>query len=213
MADEKPVAPRSASKRNNTIGQDTGARPRTAAQPSPEATKKVKSIDPSVHKRRRPVTFPMLCESAISPRRANGRASPHISRRHRQRNRRSATRADGSSPPARATRLCAISLPSLAIAGGRTSMLPAVRRSEGRLGSKPVAKVWRCGDIGRANGICRSWTESAAMLVATALPLPSRRRRRANLGGIDASPMRRLDKHRPNKAGRRMRGRPRASFA
>ena len=48
MADEKPVAPRSASKRNNTIGQDTGARPRTAAQPSPEATMKVKSIDPSV---------------------------------------------------------------------------------------------------------------------------------------------------------------------
>lgn len=48
MADEKPVAPRSASKRNNMIGQDTGARPRTAAQPSPEATKKVKSIDPSV---------------------------------------------------------------------------------------------------------------------------------------------------------------------
>lgn len=48
MADEKPVAPRRASKRNNTIGQDTGARPRTAAQPSPEATKKVKSIDPSV---------------------------------------------------------------------------------------------------------------------------------------------------------------------
>lgn len=48
MADEKPVAPRSASKRNNTIGQDTGARPRTVAQPSPAATKKVKSIDPSV---------------------------------------------------------------------------------------------------------------------------------------------------------------------
>ena len=48
MADEKSVAPRSASKRNNTIGQDTGARPRTVAQPSPAATKKVKSIDPSV---------------------------------------------------------------------------------------------------------------------------------------------------------------------
>lgn len=48
MADEKSVTPRSASKRNNTIGQDTGARPRTVAQPSPAATKKVKSIDPSV---------------------------------------------------------------------------------------------------------------------------------------------------------------------
>ena len=48
MADEKSVAPRSASKRNNMIGQDTGARPRTVAQPSPAATKKVKSIDPSV---------------------------------------------------------------------------------------------------------------------------------------------------------------------
>jgi len=48
MAAEKPVAPRGASKRSNTIGQDAGARPRNAAQSSPEATKKVKSIDPSV---------------------------------------------------------------------------------------------------------------------------------------------------------------------
>ena len=48
MAAEKPVAPRGAGKRNNTIGQDAGARPRNAAQPSPEATKKGKSFDPSV---------------------------------------------------------------------------------------------------------------------------------------------------------------------
>src|SRR3546814_1894596 len=48
MAAEKPVAPRGASKRSNTIGQDAGTRPRNAAQSAPEATKKVKSIDPSV---------------------------------------------------------------------------------------------------------------------------------------------------------------------
>src|SRR3546814_8246597 len=76
-------------------------------------------------------------------------------------------------------------------------MLPAVRRSEGQRGSKPVAKVWKYGDIGRANGICRSWTECGAMLVATASPLPSPRRRRANLSGIDARLMRRLGKRRP----------------
>src|SRR3546814_3754934 len=50
MAAEKPVAPRGASKRSNTIGQDAGTRPRNAAQSAPEATKKVKSIDPAVLK-------------------------------------------------------------------------------------------------------------------------------------------------------------------
>src|SRR3546814_11492141 len=89
-------------------------------------------------------------------------------------------------------------------------MLPAVRRSEGQRGSKPVAKVWKYGDIGRANGICRSWTECGAMLVATASPLPSPRRRRANLSGIDARLMRRLGKRRPKQAGGRMRGGHRA---
>src|SRR3546814_11925162 len=48
MAAEKPVAPRGASKRSNTIGQDAGTRPRNAAQSAPEATTKAKSIDPSV---------------------------------------------------------------------------------------------------------------------------------------------------------------------
>src|SRR3546814_19182658 len=48
MAAEKPVVPRGASKRSNTIGQDAGTRPRNAAQSAPVATKKVKSIDPSV---------------------------------------------------------------------------------------------------------------------------------------------------------------------
>src|SRR3546814_16513505 len=46
------------------------------------------------------------------------------------------------------------------------------------------------------------WTECGVMLVATAAPLPSPRRRRANLSGIDARLMRRLGKRRPNKAGR-----------
>jgi hypothetical protein len=170
MAAEKPVVPRGMSKRSNTIAQDAAAKSANAAQSSPEAAKKgSRSIRP-FSRRRRLVTFLMPCESAISPRRTNGRASLLISRVRRLRNRRSVTRADGSSPPARATKLCAISLPSLAIAGGHTSMLPAVRRSEGQRGSKPVAKVWKYGDIGRANGICRSWTECGAMLVVTASP-------------------------------------------
>ena len=48
MAAEKPVKPRNAGKRSNTIGQDAGARPRNAAQPSLEPAKKGKSFDPSV---------------------------------------------------------------------------------------------------------------------------------------------------------------------
>ncbi|WP_176593053.1 LPD7 domain-containing protein [Sphingobium sp. EM0848] len=47
MAAEKPVKPRNAGKRSNTIAQDAGAKPAKAPQSSPEATKKVKSVDPS----------------------------------------------------------------------------------------------------------------------------------------------------------------------
>src|SRR3546814_17874202 len=48
MAAEKPVAPRGASKRSNTIGQDAGTRTRYAAQTAREATQKAKSMDPAV---------------------------------------------------------------------------------------------------------------------------------------------------------------------
>ena len=48
MAAEKPMTPRGTGKRSNTIAQDAGAKSANAAQSSPEATKKVKSIDPSV---------------------------------------------------------------------------------------------------------------------------------------------------------------------
>ena len=48
MAAEKPLTPRGTGKRSNTIAQDAGARSANAAQSSPEAAKKGKSIDPSV---------------------------------------------------------------------------------------------------------------------------------------------------------------------
>lgn len=48
MAAEKPVVPRGMSKRSNTIAQDAAAKSANAAQSSPEATKKGKSIDPSI---------------------------------------------------------------------------------------------------------------------------------------------------------------------
>ena len=48
MAADKPVTPRGASKRSNTIGQDAGARPTKAARSPLEPAKKAKSIDPSV---------------------------------------------------------------------------------------------------------------------------------------------------------------------
>lgn len=58
MAADKPMMPRGASKRSNTIGQDAGARPTKAAQPSPEPAKKVKSIDPSVLQAASPADIP-----------------------------------------------------------------------------------------------------------------------------------------------------------
>ena len=48
MAAEKPVVPRGMSKRSNTIAQDAATKSANATQSSPEATKKGKSIDPSV---------------------------------------------------------------------------------------------------------------------------------------------------------------------
>lgn len=58
MAAEKPVKPRNAGKRSNMIGQDAGARPRNAAQLSPEAAKKGKSIDPSALQAEAPGDIP-----------------------------------------------------------------------------------------------------------------------------------------------------------
>lgn len=58
MAAEKPVMPRNAGKRSNTIAQDAGAKPTKAAQSSPEAAKKVKSIDPSALQAESPGDIP-----------------------------------------------------------------------------------------------------------------------------------------------------------
>src|SRR3546814_4570275 len=44
----KPVVPRGMSKRSNTIAQDAATKSANATQSSPEATKKGKSIDPSI---------------------------------------------------------------------------------------------------------------------------------------------------------------------
>ena len=58
MAAEKPLTRRGTGKRSNMIGQDAGARPRNAAQPSPEAAKKRKSFDPSVLRAASPGDIP-----------------------------------------------------------------------------------------------------------------------------------------------------------
>lgn len=52
------MKPREAGKRSNTIAQDAGAKPTKAAQSSPEAAKKVKSVDPSVLQAASPGNIP-----------------------------------------------------------------------------------------------------------------------------------------------------------